>query len=435
MNLLAKAREHQVMPEIEKRRQLYSREYSPAERRALQLARFNAEWPEIRRTVPFYRQLAERSRLPRVFDSWEEILAAFPVLNRETIQQNRESMTSCLRPPQWWRRTGGSTAQPVHLPAWRSELRDSAPNGWLSKSWYGVQPSDRLFHIWGRGHFTDSGLKGWWKLSQRRCMDLVLGYRRLSAHNLSEEVLRKAGLAMLRFRPRHITGFSVALDRFALANQHLAPSFHQLRLKVVSGISEGFPRADSRDVIAKIFGAPVAMEYGANETDLLAHTTPHDGYSIFWDSYFCEAVEPGVTGGRKIRVTCLFPRCFPLIRYELGDEIELENGEEVLGVARFRHLTGRTFDVVTLADGNILHAHGFDVAVRACPEIIGYQAVLRDGKFSLNYLSSAPIPASRIQRVRELLPRIHPSLTDVDIRRTDRLEQTAGGKTKPLLKK
>lgn len=240
---------------------------------------------------------------------------------------------------------------------------------------------------------------------------------------------------MLRFRPRYLLGFSVSLDRFALANQHLAPSFHQLRLKVVSGVSEAFPRDDSPDVISKVFGAPVAMEYGTNETDLIAHTRPQGGYSIFWGSHFCEAVQPGATGGRKIRITCLFPRCFPLIRYEVGDEIDLEPGDEELGVARFRHLTGRSFDVVTLADGTLLHCQCFDVAVRPCPEIIGYQVVFSGGRLSLDYLSPDIIPESRIKRVRELLYRVHPSLADIDIRRAERLEQTAAGKTKLLLKR
>lgn len=434
MNPVARAREWWLMPRIEERREFYRRDRSPAEIGALQLARFNAEWPGIRRHVPFYKDLAERRMLPEIFNSWEEILEAFPVVNRETVQQNGRSMTSRLRPPQWWRKTGGSTAQPVHLPAWKSETQCTAPNVWVAKSWFGVRPSDRLFLIWGIGQFTDRGLKGRYKLLQRKCRDVLLGYRRYPAYILGDETLHGICLSLLRFRPSYLAAYSAALVRFALANEHLAPSFHRLGLKVVAGASEAFPRDDSPDLISRIFGAPVAMEYGMNETDLLAHTRPEGGFHVFWGSYFFEAVEPGASGGRKLRVTCLFPRCFPLIRYETGDEVELEAGDAPLGITRFRSLKGRTADIVTLSDGTILHCHGFDVAIRACPEITGYQAVLREGRLSLHYLSGSPVPDCRLKRIREILLKVHPSLAQIEIRRTGRLEQTADGKTKALLR-
>ena len=90
----------------------------------------------------------------------------------------------------------------------------------------------------------------------------------------------------------------------------------------------------------------------------------------------------GVTGEKIIHVTSLYPRCFPLIRYELGDEIELEPGEEGLGVARFQSVKGRCNDTVALADGTILHSTTFSQAVRACPEISYFQVVDYQGSVS-----------------------------------------------------
>ncbi len=279
------------------------------------------------------------------------------------------------------------------MPAWGSETLHTRPNVWMAKSWFGVRPSDRLFLIWGIGQFTDCGLRGQYKMLMRKSRDWLLGYRRFPAYLLGEDILREIGQSLLEFRPHYLSAYSAALVRFALANEDLSPAFHRRRLKVVAGASEAFPRENSRDLLLRIFGAPVAMEYGMNETDLLAHTGPGGGFRVFWESYFFEAVEPGAAGGRKLRVTCLFPRCFPLIRYETGDEIDLAPGDRGLGVAEFPRLRGRSADIVTLADGTILNCHGFDVAIRACPEITGFQTVYSEGSLSLDYLSGSPPPS------------------------------------------
>ncbi|MGB8992810.1 MAG: hypothetical protein WCD80_12210 [Desulfobaccales bacterium] len=432
---LSKIRERQLMPEIQKRRELYESNLSPVERKALQLAKFNSEWQVIKNTVPYYQSLARSHNLPEVFHSWEEIISSFPVANRSTLQQYRELMSSRTKAPEWWRLTGGTTAQPVQLPAWKSESLHTAPNTWLGRSWFGVTPSDRAFMLWGHSHLLGTGLKGRWNSYARRLKDWLLGYYRFSAYNLNERSMQEAGLALRRFRPHYVIGYSVALDLFARVNRKLAADFHSVDLKVVVGAAEGFPRDDSPKLLEEVFSAPLTMEYGSVETDLIAHGTPQGGYDVFWGTYFCEALETGVTGGKIIRVTSLYPRCFPLIRYELGDEIELEPGEEGLGVARFQSVRGRCHDTVTLADGTILHSEAFSHAVRPCPEIRYYQIVDDQGTISLNYIAPEPITDEQMLLIRQRLSKINLSLKNIEIKRVDKLEQTVAGKTKMVVRK
>lgn len=423
------------MPEIQKRREFYESKLSPIERQALQLAKFNREWQVIKNTVPYYQSLAKSHNLPEVFHSWEEIMSSFPVVNRSTLKQYRELMCSRSKAPEWWRITGGSTAQPVQLPAWQSELVHTSPNTWLGRSWFGVAPSDRVFMLWGHSHLLGIGLKGQWNGYVRRMKDWLLGYHRFSVYNLNERNMQEAGLALLHFHPQYVIGYSVALDLFARVNRNLAPDFQRLGLKVVVGAAECFPRDDSRPLLEEVFGAPVAMEYGSVETDLIAHATPQGGYDVFWGTYFCEALETGVTGGKIIRVTSLYPRCFPLIRYEIGDEIEPAAGEEGLGVARLQTVKGRCHDTVTLADGTILHSEAFSHAVRPCPEISYYQVVDDKGTSSLNYMAPEPISDGQMLLIRQRLSKIHPSLTNIEIKRVNKLEQSIAGKTKMVVRK
>ena len=432
---LAKIRERQLIPEIHKRREFYRSSRSSTERLALQLAKFNREWPVIKNTVPYYQNLAKLHNLPNVLHSWEQIISAFPVVNRSTLQQYREMMCSQTKAPEWWRTTGGSTAQPVQLPAWRSESLHTSPNTWLGRSWFGVKPSNRAFMLWGHSHLLGIGLKGRLNGYVRRLKDWLLGYYRFSAYNLNERSLQEAGQALLRFHPHYVIGYSVALDLFARVNRNLAPDFHRLGLKVIVGAAEGFPRDDSPKLLEEVFSAPLTMEYGSVETDLIAHGTPQGGYDVFWDTYFCEALETGVTGGKIIRVTSLYPRCFPLIRYELGDEIELEPGEEGLGVARFQSVKGRCHDTVTLADGTILHSEAFSHSVRPCPEIRCFQVVDDKRTISLNYIAPETITDGQMLLIRQRLSKINLSLQNIEIKRVDQLEQTIAGKTKMVVRK
>ena len=55
------------------------------------------------------------------------------------------------------------------------------------------------------------------------------------------------------------------------------------------------------------------MEYGAVEAGLGAHTHPSGDYPVFWRSHI---------------LTSLYPRAFPLARYEIGSEDTLPPEQE-----------------------------------------------------------------------------------------------------------
>ena len=132
-------------------------------------------------------------------------------------------------------------------------------------------------------------------------------------------MMRRAAEELLRFRPAYVLGYSVALDLFAAANRDRREQLRASGVRLVVGTAEAFPTRESANRLRDLFGCDVAMEYGAVETGLLAHTHPEGGYRAFWRSYLLE-VAGGEHPGRLL-VTSLYPRCLPLVRYEIGDEI------------------------------------------------------------------------------------------------------------------
>lgn len=398
------------------------------------LSRLNAVWKHATQTTPYWRQFKADTRLPDRFASTDEFVASVPVVTRATLKEHCAAMTSTSAPPDYYRVTGGSTAQPVRIPSWSSEISGTHCDAWIGRKWYGIDDASPLFTIWGHAHLLGHGWKGRLRGWQRRTKDRMLGYCRFSAYDLRSEQLRKAAHKLIQFRPAYVVGYSVALDLFARANLELRGELRQVGVKVVIGTAESFPSPDSGDLLADLFGCPVAMEYGANETGIIAHTRPDGGYRVLWRSHFVD-VEPRGTG-HVLRVTSLYHRCLPLLRYELGDEIELNDpDEQTTGVLSFRRVLGRCHDYVEFPDGARLHSALFTAAIRQYSHVLGYQIVQERNNIEFRYLANADLTGEESRHIVERLTRVHPGLATTSVQRVEALERTVAGKTRLIIRR
>jgi phenylacetate-CoA ligase len=412
------------------RGEIYAETLSSAELQKTQLEAWNTEWNRIIRDVPYFSQLVQSGNLPKHFSSWLEFLERVPITSRAIVQKNGKQMASMSRRPDCYRTTGGSTAQPVQLPAWASEHNYTRPDLWLGRSWYGVRPDWRLFLIWGHSHLLGTGFKRRLNALKRETADRFLGYYRFSAYDLTNTSLRKCAEEMLKFQPNYLLGYSVALDRFARANQPLQAQLRSLGVRVAIGTAEGFPASDSKALLGGLLGCPIAMEYGAVETGVIAHTHPDGNYRVFWRNYFLEVERsPSESGGHRLRITSLYPRCFPLVRYDIGDEIELcDADQETYSIDRFRAVLGRCNDYAELPDGTLIHSEAFTHAIRAASQVLAYQVVQDRGSIQIRLICDQPLSRDSVDYIRSRLKQVHPRLADAEIKRVPCLEQTIAGK-------
>jgi phenylacetate-coenzyme A ligase PaaK-like adenylate-forming protein len=170
------------------------------------------------------------------------------------------------------------------------------------------------------------------------------------------------------------------------------------------------------------------MEYGTVETGLIAHTHPEGTYRVFWHNYFVEAGEEGPGGGRTVRVTSLYERCFPLLRYEIGDEIDTCDEGAQYGLREFRDVRGRLSSCIRLRDGTRLHVGALKACVGYHEGIPTYQIVRGKDALILNLLYDGELPRSVEDSIRTRLCRVHPLLAEVKIEAVKGLVRTAGGK-------
>jgi phenylacetate-CoA ligase len=294
-----------------------------------------------------------------------------------------------------------------------------------------------LFLIWGHSHLLGAGFKRRLNALKRETADRFLGYHRFSAYNLTNASMHRCAQEMLQFQPDYVLGYSVALDRFARANGPLHVQLRSLGVKVAIGTAEGFPASDSKALLGGLLGSPVAMEYGSVETDVVAHTHPDGSYRVFWHNYFLE-VERGVSTSRehRLRVTSLFPRCFPLVWYDIGDEIELcKEHQETYSIDRFRKVLGRCNDYAELPDGTLIHSEAFTHAIRAVSQVLAYQVVQDRGSIQIRLVCDQPLSSDSAGHIRSRLQQVHPFLENTEIKCVPCLEQTVAGKVPMVVRR
>jgi phenylacetate-coenzyme A ligase PaaK-like adenylate-forming protein len=418
---------------IEERASFYLTLPARGERESLQLQWLNAEWERATRSVPYFGQLQKSTPLPPRFASLDEFTSLVPPMNRRTLQEHRQALVGLGRKPDFFRITGGSTAQPIQVPSWNEELRSTIPDLWTARKWYGIDPASRLFLLWGHSHLLGSGVAGWLRARQRQVFDRLLGYRRFSAYDLRPEVLRRAAEVLVHFKPDYLVGYSVALDLLARAAADLRSELRATGLRMVVGSAEGFPTPDSASRLEDLFDCPVGMEYGAVETNLMAHTHPDGGYRVFWHSYL---LERGEAPEGSIRVTSLYPRCVPLLRYEIGDQIEpWPEDTSRVGLASFQRVIGRCNDYVLMPDQTPIHSEAFTHAIRPCAAIGSYQVVQDGERIELRFTAARDLTPQEEVAIRERLHKVHGGIEKIPLVRTDRLKQTIAGKTPMILRR
>jgi phenylacetate-coenzyme A ligase PaaK-like adenylate-forming protein len=428
MTLGGKVKKGLLKREIEWRREEYGKPYRDEEVHDIQLALFNESWRKMAHEIPFYRDLKRKRGIPETISSWEDFLEFFPVVRRQDIQNGGEAMASTKRKPDFYRITGGTTSSPIRLPAWSSELSYTRPDRWYARTWYDIQPDDRGFIIWGNPQLLGSGMKGLADRLRLDFFDKAAGDYRLSSYDISEGKMRDAAQRMLEHRPDYILAYSMSMDALARVNSHLGKELRSLGLKAVIGAAEGFPSQDSVRMIRELFGCPLAMEYGTVETGLIAHTHPDGTYKVFWRNYFIEAGEEGTGGGRILRVTSLYERCFPLLRYEIGDEIEPCDTGTHYGLRDFKEVRGRVSSYLVLRDGTKIHVGALKHCVGYIEGVPTYQIVRGKDVLTLSLLYEGELPQAVEDHIRARLIKVHPLLAEVRIKAVKSLEQTPAGK-------
>ena len=413
---------------------LRTSQWLPADR--LRQEQSTALWEILRHsvsTVPAY--ATAEGILERGGPSPLPVLASFPLLDKSEIQRDPQSYVSREAPSRVSRKTtGGSTGQAVTVLKGREATACERAAMWRSYEWYGVQIGDPAARFWGAPFAT----RNRWAV---RLTDLAMHRIRFSAFAFGVQDLESYWERCRQFRPAYLHGYVSMLTEFAGFLESRGLDGRELPLKSVIATAEALS-VPQRDLLERVFGAPVQVEYGCGEVGPIAYSCPEGSLHLMVENLVVEVLREdgtpaGVGESGEIVLTDLTNRAMPLIRYRVGDfGVPGEGCRCGRGLPVLREVWGRAYDFVEGPDGRRYHGEFFMYLFEDLrKEGLGVHQfkVEQVGPAELRVLLLQPggVSGAQTSRLRQLLAQRLPTM-ETDISEVVTLPRAASGKMRVI---
>jgi len=431
--------EHIVYPSMEHFRGNRVREYteslcrsealSPAALRAGQsdeLARLLSFCME---KIPAYRSLPLTAE--EIADDPFAALSRVPVLTKQSFRADPEQYRDPARAPGQLilNKTGGSTGEPVRFYLDRPAVERYEAARWLGLRRWGIRYGSRCVMVWGNPIELAVSRQIASRLKDRFLKNRAV----LSAYRLRPEETSRYVRFLNRFQPEYLYGYATALDTLARLLENSTARL-RLHLKVVISTSETL-YSWQRARISRVFGCPVANEYGARDAGILAYESPCGHLHSFPQNAVLEILDPNtlkpVPAGRMgvVAVTDLHNFAMPRLRWLLGDTASLSPDGCLCGLPEpvLQELGGREDAMFLLPDGTFVHGNFVGQLSRNYPSSAKFQLIQTDRRHAVLHLVQLRTDAAEAEAFRRNVEAMLPGIS-VHLELTDHLEPGPSGK-------
>lgn len=240
---------------------------------------------------------------PTSFNSLEDLKKIPPITKTDLLRSNNEIHTNYKFKKRFFSETSGTTGEVLKF--WKNEEWDSFNRASIMRgySWYGVKPWERNGYFWGY-NFN--------KTKARKISLLDALQNRFRLFSYEPDAIKK--FAKKLKKAVYLHGYSSMIYEVAKISNQIGLMFYNL--KMVKGTSEKIYDSYQQE-IQKAFGIKAINEYGAAETGIIGFECPEGNIHVNMQGVIVEEEN------NEIIVTNLLSKSFPVIRYKLGDYIEL----------------------------------------------------------------------------------------------------------------
>ena len=253
-------------------------------------------------------------------------LDAFPILDKRTVRKETKRFHHNDLPTMRcrWVSTSGTTGSPLVSPVTVEQFQRECAFRALAYEWAGISLTRRDRVAFCAGHpVAHASTDGpFW------AYDWANKWLYFSSYHLAKQNLRHYIAELEKFRPVMLGGYPSSLYLLALAYEKFGGT---LKLKAIFSSSETLFDWQ-REKIERAFGAKVFNYYGTGEMSAnvaeceageLHLKLEHSAVEILNDRN--EPCAPGETG--RFVSTGLNNYAFPLVRYDVGDEVTISRNQ------------------------------------------------------------------------------------------------------------
>ena len=189
---------------------------------------------------------------------------------------------------------------------------------------YGIEPGDKTLLLWGHEHLYGKGFMRRINRIKRGVKDWLANAKRVSAYDLGRQAMEHAYDVMRKFQPQFLIGFSPAVLSFVRQNAYHAGEIRSVKVALCTA---GPLSDEEKTEIKNFFGCELCMEYGSVDGGCMAYTRPKDGkYRVFWNTHLIQPLKQA--DGEFSNIVTRLTKCYvPLIRYDIGDYIDIAEDE------------------------------------------------------------------------------------------------------------
>jgi phenylacetate-CoA ligase len=280
-----------------------------------------------------------------------------------------QSQTSKNNEGRFCRKTAGTTGKPIRVCMEKDELGRMLAVREYCFSHYGICLGDREARVWGRPHL------GWKTIIMARLMNRKIFHP--VGGNAVNEVQK-----MLAYRPVYIYGYaSLILEAAKIIEKHV---LKVPPIKCIICTAETI-LPSQKEYISRQFLAPVSVEYGSTEFDIVAFEC-RDGHLHMVNPWIIVEKE-----GDTILVSDVSRHSQPFIKYTIGDifDIKKSNCEKLGSRYIIENLEGRSIHRFAFVNKiekfhAVEFAHAIDKYCLKYGEIFDFKVMQVDyGKFNI----------------------------------------------------
>jgi len=191
---------------------------------------------------------------------------------------------------------------------------------------------------------------------KRRVYDKIRAEVALNSMNLDDSVCEKYITRIQKEGIHYVYGYATAV--YVLA-QYVERTGKKVDIRCAYTTSENLTD-QYREVIERAFGCKVMDCYGARDAGVTAYEQRPGKYFLGYVS-LAETVDEFAPNTGTLLSTNLINYCFPMIRYNFGDDATLVHDPSVYNGQMLTKIWGRTSDVIHLQNGHTLTAPGFTI--------------------------------------------------------------------------
>ncbi len=392
--------------------------------------------------MPAYRRLIESHGVTPIRIRALEDLRLLPPVTKDFIRTHFDGGfdPGMPRKDAFVARTGGSTGDPVQFYISRSGRAADRASYYRCLEWANGGRSGVIFSVWGALVVANARQRWWRRLKGQ----LLTRKNTLDAFAMAPPAM-DAFLAQMRKHDRVLLrGYTTALADLA----HYAAESGIVMTNIVSVVTTAEQlQAPQRELLERVFHAPVFDQYGCGEAGGIAsECSEHKGLHIALDHIAVEILDddfqpcpPGVTG--KVVITALDNTSTPFIRYCNGDEAMLLPDPCACGrgLPLMSAPAGRTSDMIYGLNGARVHGEFFSHLLHETGwtgrfAVRQFQVVQLDRDLLRFDIAARTIPDAREQarvadRVRDYLGPMR-----VEFRAVEQVDRSQSGKRRFTLR-